>query len=231
MDSLRKRILYLGSAVENNLCCAIQALFNNETQLAQQVKATDNDIDSIEVNIEDQCLEVLALHQPVAGDLRFLVTVLKINIDLERIGDLAVKIADKALLIDRSQKKHKVSEMPDVQWTLKEMVESTLWMLNKCLDAFVREDADLAYKVILADDKVDRAKNVMRSFLEENVQKNSDKYAYLAMLLSVSRSLERIADHTTNICEDIIYMLQGKIVRHVIDNFDQPAIESIMKGK
>jgi phosphate transport system protein len=220
LEKVKKRILYLGTAVENNLHRAIRSLQNYDIELAQEVKKADLEIDKTEVGLEDQCLEVLALHQPVAGDLRFLVTVLKINSDLERIGDLASKIADKVLLIGRSgQQTARLPDLPKVHKELQKMVDSATWMLSNCLNAFAQEDADLAFNVILADDEVDRAKNMIRSLLEENVQKDLSKYAYLTMLLSVSRSLERIADHTTNICEDIIYMLQGKIVRHVIDNY------------
>lgn len=218
LEKVRKRILFLGTSVENNLQRAIRSLQNNDAELAHEVKKSDLEIDKTEVSLEDQCLEVLALHQPVAGDLRFLVTVLKINIDLERIGDLAAKIADKVLLLSFTQKKADIfRDYPLVIAKLNDMFNSTTWMLNKCLDAFAQEDADLAFKVILADDEVDKAKNMIRAILEETIQNEPQKNNYLGMLLSVSRSLERIADHATNICEDIIYMLEGKIVRHIID--------------
>ena len=219
LEKVKNRILYLGSAVENNLHKAIRALQNNDVELAHEVKKSDIEIDKTEVTLEDQCLEVLALHQPVAGDLRFLVTVLKINIDLERIGDLAVKIADKVLLLSFTQKIINIQkDHAVIHEKLHDMFNSTTWMLNKCLDAFAQEDANLAFRVILADDEVDQAKNMIRSLLEETIQNDPEKNVYLGMLLSVSRSLERIADHATNICEDIIYMLEGKIVRHIIDN-------------
>jgi len=219
LKKVKKRILFLGTAVENNLQKAIRALQNNDVNLAHEVKQSDLEIDKTEVSLEDQCLEVLALHQPVAGDLRFLVTVLKINIDLERIGDLAVKIADKVLLLSFSQKKiYSHKEHSFIFEKLNDMFNSTTWMLNRCLDAFSQENADLAFRVILKDDEVDEAKNMIRSLLEESIQNDPQKNSYLGMLLSVSRSLERIADHATNICEDIIYMLEGKIVRHIIDN-------------
>ena len=219
LEKVKNRILYLGSAVENNLHRAIRAMQNNDVELAHEVKKGDLEIDKTEVSLEDQCLEVLALHQPVAGDLRFLVTVLKINIDLERIGDLAVKIADKVLLLSFTQQRiTSQKDYVNVLEKLNDMFNSTTWMLNKCLDAFAQEDADLAFKVIVADDEVDKAKNLIRSLLEETIQNDPQKNFYLGTLLSVSRSLERIADHATNICEDIIYMLEGKIVRHIIDN-------------
>ena len=219
LDKVKNRVLYLGSTVENNLHRAIRAMKNNDVEIAHEVKKGDLEIDKTEVSLEDQCLEVLALHQPVAGDLRFLVTVLKINIDLERIGDLAVKIADKVLLLSFTQQRiTSQKDYANVLEKLNDMFNSTTWMLNKCLDAFAQEDVDLAFKVIVADDKVDKAKNLIRSLLEETIQNDPQKNFYLGTLLSVSRSLERIADHATNICEDIIYMLEGKIVRHIIDN-------------
>jgi phosphate transport system protein len=218
LEKVKKRILYLGTSVENNLHKAVRALKNHDVELAQEVKKSDLEIDKTEVSLEDRCLEVLALHQPVAGDLRFLVTVLKVNIDLERIGDLAVKIADKVILLSFTKKNINIHENHFIiNEKLNEMFQSTIWMFDKCLDAFSREDADLAFQVILADDKVDEAKNMIRSLLEETIQQDPKKNGYLGMLLSVSRSLERIADHATNICEDIIYMLEGKIVRHIID--------------
>jgi len=219
LDKVKKRILYLGTAVENNLHRAIRAIQNNDVELALEVKKGDLEIDKTEVSLEDQCLEVLALHQPVAGDLRFLVTVLKINIDLERIGDLAVKIADKVILLSFTRKKINIEkDHAIIHEKLHHMFSSTIWMLKKCLDAFAQEDASLAFKVILTDDEVDKAKNMIRSLLEQTIQSDPEKNVYLGMLLSVSRSLERIADHATNICEDIIYMLEGKIVRHIVDN-------------
>lgn len=222
LEKIKKRIIYLGTSVEGNLQKAIRALQGFDVELAHEVKKNDLEIDRTEVNIEDQCLEILALHQPVAGDLRFLVTVLKINIDLERIGDLAVKIADKVMLLSFPKKRSRIlGGHPLVQEKLNEMFNSTSWMLNKCLDAFAQENTGLAFKVILADDQVDESKNLIRSLLEETIQNDPQKHAYLGMLLSVSRCLERIADHATNICEDIIYMQEGKIIRHKID---QPEI-------
>ncbi len=219
LEKIKKRILFLGTSVEDNLLRAIRALQNHDVELAHEVKKSDLEIDQTEVSLEDRCLEVLALHQPVAGDLRFLVTVLKINIDLERIGDFAAKIADKVLLLAFPEKRINISNHYSlVNDKLNEMCNSTAWMLNKCLDAFAREDADLAFRVILADDKVDKAKNMIRTLLEETIQSDPQKNVSPGMLLSVSRSLERIADHATNISEDIIYMLEGKIVRHIIDN-------------
>jgi phosphate transport system protein len=221
LEKVKKKVLYLGTEVESNLHKALEALQDNNIELAHKVKNNDLEIDKTEVGLEDQCLEVLALHQPVAGDLRFLVTALKINIDLERIGDLAVKIADKVLLLSVSQERENIfAEDQVIHKNLNEMAATTTWMLSKSLDAFAQEDAELAFRVIFEDDEVDSAKNMIRSLLEKTMISLPKKNMYLGILLSVSRSLERIADHATNICEDIIYMLEGKIIRHIIDHRD-----------
>lgn len=214
IDKLKKRILYLGTEVEENVQRAVKSLIQRDKELASEVVEKDIEIDRIEIDVEEECLRVLALHQPVAGDLRFLVTVLKINNDLERIGDLAAKIADKVLLlskIDAVKASAKGIQIPDI---FEDMYEKTIWMLKKCLDAFVNEDSDLAYKVCLTDDEVDDAKRIIREQLEEIIQKDPSQQVYLAKVLGVARCLERIGDHCTNIAEDLIYMMQGKIIRH-----------------
>jgi len=185
--------------------------------LAQQVIATDkNEIDSIEITVEEECLRILALHQPVAGDLRFIITVLKINNDLERIGDLVAKIADKVVLLSEIAPVSFAANGMRIPEIFNSMFAKTVWMFQNTMDAFVNEDIDLAHKVCLTDDEVDMDKMSIRTQMEETIMRDPDQLVYLAKLISVSRSLERIADHCTNICEDIIYMAQGKIVRHHI---------------
>ena len=208
IGKLKKDVLHLGAYVEDNLQKAMKALLEQDEQLAREVQERDNEIDRTEINVEEHCLNVLALHQPVASDLRFVITVLKINNDLERIGDLAAKIADKVILLADLGG---VLEIP-VEFEL--MFERTMWMLKNSLDALVSEDADLAYKVCIADHEVNEAKRLIRSQLEVLIGQESQKAIQLVKLMGVSRSLERIADHATNIAEDVIYMLQGKIVRH-----------------
>jgi len=214
IDKLKKRMLYLGTEVEENVQRSVKSIMQHDTELATKVIKKDIDIDRLEIDVEEACLRILALYQPVAGDLRFLVTVLKINNDLERIGDLAAKISDKVLLlseIDAAKAPGNGIQIPEI---FQDMYEKTIWMLKSSLDAFVNEDADLAYKVCLTDDEVDEAKRIIREQLEEILQKDPTQHVYLAKVLSVARSLERIADHCTNICEDLIYMMQGKIIRH-----------------
>ncbi len=217
LDKLKERILLLGSMVEENVRNAIRAFLGNDLALAQQVKQRDDDIDDTEISVEEECLRILALHQPVASDLRFVVTVLKINNDLERIGDLAANIAKKLLFLRRENKIHDAVTVPE---ELHDMHEKTLRLLQYSLDAFVHEDADLAYKVLVLDDEVDEAKHIIRRKLEHIQQQDPSQHVYLSSVLSITRSLERIGDHATNIAEDVIYMLQGRIIRHDTDEIN-----------
>lgn len=216
-ETLKRHIVYLGTMVEENLQCAIKSLVEKNHELAAQVMQTDKcEIDTLEIDIEQECLRIMALHQPVACDLRFLVTVLKVNSDLERIGDLGAKIADKVLLLYKADPAYFLSDSMQLPELLTGMFEKTVWMFNQAMEAFVSEDTDLAYKVCLADDEVDQAKRAIYLDLEESIMKDPARQVYLAKLLSVARSTERIADHCTNICEDIIYMAQGRIIRHTL---------------
>ena len=217
IEKLKNQIVYLGTAVQENMQKSVKALWGKNPEMARQVIDRDKgEIDSFEINVEEECLRLLALHQPVAGDLRFIVTVLKINNDLERIGDLAAKIADKVLLLYAVDPVRFASDTMQIPEMFNAMFEKTVWMFHNTMDAFVNEDTDLAYKVCLEDDEVDRAKGEIRTQMEEIILHDPTQHVYLAKLISVARSLERIADHCTNICEDIIYMAQGRIVRHHI---------------
>ncbi len=216
IETLKGHIVYLSTVVEENMLCAIKALVEKNPDLAYQVMQTDKcEIDHIEIDVEQECLRIMALHQPVASDLRFLVTVLKINSDLERIGDLVAKIADKVLLLFKADPAQFLSESMQLPDMFHGMFDKTVWMFRQTMEAFVNEDTDLAYKVCLADDEVDQAKRAIYRELEESIMNDPAQHVYLAKLLSVARSTERIADHCTNICEDIIYMQQGRIVRHI----------------
>ena len=221
LEKLRTRILQLGSEVEKNLFRTEEALLHWDETMAREITASDEDIDRIEISVEEKCLQILAQHQPVASDLRFVVTVLKINIDLERIGDLAVKIADRVIMLARKNI-HEFKADDSVQFPeqFAHMFAETKKMVKMSLDSFVNEDADLAYKVCLWDDEVDAAKSVIREQIEEILRQNPEQHKHLAMLLSVSRSLERIADHATHIAENVLYMLQGRIVRHEMDDLE-----------
>jgi len=216
IETLKGHIVYLSTVVEENMQCAIKALVEKNPDLAYQVMQTDKcEIDHIEIDVEQECLRIMALHQPVASDLRFLVTVLKVNSDLERIGDLVAKIADKVLLLYNADPAQFLSDSMQIPDMFNGMFDKTVWMFRQTMEAFVNEDTDLAYKVCLADDEVDQAKRAIYRELEESIMNDPAQQVYLAKLLSVARSTERIADHCTNICEDIIYMQQGRIVRHI----------------
>ncbi|MFH7327009.1 phosphate signaling complex protein PhoU [Desulfurivibrio sp. C05AmB] len=215
IEKIKNQTGELGTLIEENLQRAIKALLANDPVLAREVISFDREeIDRREIALEEECLRIMALYHPVAGDLRFLVTVLKVNGDLERIGDLAAKIADKVLLISQIDTEVYDTAGMMLPARFQAMQEKTVTMLRQTLEAFHHEDTDLAYKVCLTDDEVDRDKRAIRAELEETIAQNPAQHIYLAKLIGVARSLERIADHCTNICEDVIYMAQGKIVRH-----------------
>ncbi len=216
-EKLKNQLVYLGTAVQENLQKAVKSLWEKNPEMARQViKQDKNEIDTFEINVEEECLRLLALHQPVAGDLRFIVTVLKINNDLERIGDLAAKIADKVLLLHDIDPVRFASEGMQIPEMFNSMFAKTICMFQNTMEAFINEDTNLAYKVCLMDNDVDRDKACIRAEMEEIIMHDPAQQVYLAKLISVARSMERIADHCTNICEDIIYMAQGRIVRHHI---------------
>jgi phosphate transport system protein len=212
MELLKKRILALSATVEDNVYKAVQALTERNSALAEEIIRTDQDIDQTEVTIEEECLKVLALHQPVAADLRFIIAILKINNDLERMGDLAVNIAERAMFLA-------TREAPGIPLDLPLMAERTKAMMKKSLDALINQDAKLAYEVLEADDEVDAMNREMYRKIQEGIRMKPDKLESLIHLLSCSRHLERIADHATNIAEDVIYMIDGVIVRHRAEDY------------
>jgi len=207
IEKLKKRILHFSALVEESVQKSVTALETRDPQLAQRVVDSDPDIDAMEVETEEECLKILALYQPVAFDLRFIVAVLKINNDLERIGDLAVNIAESAAV---------VSDRPrvDIGFDFSAMAAKAKEMLRGSLDSLVQEDADLARRVRAADDVVDDMHRRMYQRVAEALRRDPDQAETLQRLTSISRQLERIADHATNIAEDVIYMLKGEIVRH-----------------
>ncbi len=207
IERLKKRLLSLGALVEESVHRAVLSVQERDARLATQIIKSDAEIDRAEVELEEECLKVLALHQPVASDLRFVVAVLKINNDLERIGDLATNIASRAFYLS-SQAPTKI---PFDFFAMSEKVEL---MLKTALDSLVKGDRALAYQVLAADDEVDAINREMYTRVERGIRQSPDELERLIHMLGVSRALERIADHTTNVAEDIIYMQEGQIVRH-----------------
>ncbi|MFO8007486.1 MAG: phosphate signaling complex protein PhoU [Candidatus Brocadiia bacterium] len=216
LDRLKKRILSLGALAEQNVRTAVLALERRDADRAEQVIAADPEIDQAEVETEEECLKVLALHQPVAIDLRFIVAVLKINNDLERIGDLAVNIAERALYLA-------THEARTFTFDFQGMADKTQQMLKKSLDALVNMDAAAAREVCRADDEVDAYNRDMYIQVQEAIREDVGQLRGLIHLLSASRHLERIADHTTNIAEDVIYMVEGEIIRHRAEDYREEA--------
>jgi phosphate transport system protein len=197
----------LGAMVEERVQMAIKAIDTNDADLAQEIIKKDYEIDEIEVEVEEECLKVLALHQPMAIDLRFIVAVIKINAELERIGDQAVNIAER---VDVTAKR----EQLDFYFDYSSMGEKAQAMLKMSLDALINLDYDLAVKVVLMDDEVDKIKNEAYDKIKKAMGKNPDKIGYLINLLLISRHLERLADHSTNIAEEVVYLVEGEIIRH-----------------
>ena len=207
IEELQNQLLDLGAQVEESVHDAVRALVDRNADLAREVVQKDEAIDDMEVAIEEECLKILALHQPVAVDLRSLIAALKINNDLERIGDLAVNIAERAEFL--------AGEKPvDTNFDFAGMAEKAQWMLKTSLKAYVKVDTKLAHRVREADDEVDAMNREMYEKVEAGIRRSIDDVGSLIHLLSASRHLERIADLATNIAEDIIYMDEGEIVRH-----------------
>lgn len=207
IEKLKKKILHLSAMVEESLTLAVKAVTERDPILAGQVIDVDNDIDNIEVDVEEECLKILALHQPVAIDLRFIVAALKINNDLERIGDLAGNIAKRTT--DLAQ-----WDSHDVPYDLPDMLKQVVLMVKTCTDSLVKMDPDLAQEVCSMDDRVDELYRLSFKAVQEQIRKKPEMVEYYIYLLSISRNLERIADHSTNIAEDVIYMVSGEIIRH-----------------
>ena len=207
VENLKREILALGGLVEESVFKAVRSVLDNNSELAREVVRRDDEIDEQEVDIEEDCLKILALHQPVAVDLRFIVSVLKINSDLERIGDLSGNIAQRALLL---------ADEPDFPRPaiLATMAERARGMLRDSLDALVRWDSDLAYRVLSSDDDVDAMNRQVYDSIRAALESGSRNVAAHIHMLTVSRATERIADHATNIAEDVMYLIQGTIVRH-----------------
>jgi phosphate transport system protein len=207
IDKLKKQIVLLAGTVEKRVADAVKSIDQRDAQLAQQIKDSDQIIDQTEIEVEEECLKTLALYQPVAMDLRFIVAVLKINSDLERIGDEAVNIAGRSLNINAYPR-------IEINFDLKTLARNVMAMLKRSLDALVNMDAALAHSVIDSDDEIDETVRVLFQQVKNEIRRQPEKIDYIIEYMRINRHLERIADHATNIAEDIVYMIEGKIVRH-----------------
>jgi phosphate transport system protein len=207
IDRLKRKMLTLGAVVEENLRLAFHAIETRDVAEARRVIATDLVIDENEVDVEEECLKILALYQPVAGDLRFLIAVIKIDNELERIGDLGVNIAERAISL--------ADEYPiAIPTGLAVMADRTRHILEKALDSLVRQDAPAARLVLAADDEIDEMYVTLIEQLKDVIRADPEHLDAIVLLFSVARYLERLADHATNIAEDVLYMVEGEILRH-----------------
>ncbi len=209
MEFVKGQILRLGALVEEQLFYAIKAVEELDDGLAQTVIVRDDRIDHMEVEIEEECLKVMALHQPVAIDLRLLVAVLKINSDLERVGDMAVNIAETVQFLKANQEDGRNA------FEFHDMAEKVRTLFRRSLDSLVNLDEFIANEVCNGDDDVDALHRQMYSLVEEKIQANPARVGVYLRYLLISRNLERVGDHATNIAEDVLYMAKGRIVRHI----------------
>ncbi len=211
LDVLKKEILKIGSLVEEAINNAIRALRNRDAAIAQSVIDKEYLIDEKEVDIEEECLKMLALHQPVATDLRFIVVILKVNNDLERMGDFATNIAQRAIFLSGQD------PLLDLLEFIEELPNLVQEMVRDTLDALVKMDVALARKVMKADDAVDDINRQMYLKVNEAIKKDPMVSERAISLLSTSHYLERIGDLSTNIAEDVVFMVEGNVVRHDSD--------------
>ena len=212
LSQLRSSVLEMGGLVEDQIAHAVRALTTRDPVLAHTTIDRDHMVNRYDVEIDDLCLKLLALHQPAARDLRLITTALKITTDLERIGDLAAHIAERALELD--------AEAP-VEPTAESMIDLPLManlartMLHRALDAFVRNDAELALDVCRSDDAIDKLHGQLFRALLAFMAKDPATIARMMRLLFVSKNLERVGDHATNIAEMVIFLVKGQSIRHM----------------
>ena len=208
LDTIKKMILFLGALVEQRVHLIKQAIEERDVDLAKEIVHLDHEIDEMEVEVEEACLKIIALHQPVAADLRFLVAVIKINNDLERIGDQVVNIAQRVVRIAKRS-------VAPYHFDYSVMADKAEAMLRMSLDSLVNQDLDQAIKVLHLDDEVDNIKDQAYDRIKQAMADGlTEDIGYMINLLLISRHLERLADHATNIAEEVVYMIEGEIVRH-----------------
>lgn len=208
LEELRADILKMAVMAQEAIYKSTEALKNRDKFMAQALIDADDKIDELELLIDEKCIDLIARHQPMAKDLRFLATGMKLNAELERIADLAVDIAQRVLeLVDKPLLKPLI-DIPK----LSEIAQN---MVRDCIDAFVKKDITLAKKVVLSDSQADKLRNlVQEELINDYMIKDSKTISRAVPLLLIARHLERICDHATNIAEDVVYMVEGKVVKH-----------------
>lgn len=207
LTSLREQVLFMGACVEELLTGAVEAFLERDTDRARTVASLDRQVDQLELDIDDACLQVIARRQPVASDLRFVTTALKVVTDLERIGDLATNICQRVIELGSAVP-------PAGRETIVKMADTTRSMLREALDAFVAGDAVRAQAVIERDSRVDKLYADLFPILIERMMAQPEIVDQAMRVLSIARHLERIADHATNLAEMVVFMVKGEDVRH-----------------
>jgi phosphate transport system protein len=209
LEALKQTLLAMGGLVEDQIRRVMAALLERDSAVAQEVIDRDRQVNAYDVEVDEKCVELLALHQPTAGDLRFITTAMKIVTDLERIGDQAVNIAQRALELNREPQLKPYIDLP-------RMAERSQRMVKESLDAFVARDTELARQVCAADSEVDALKEQIFRELLTFMMEDARTIPRAIRLILISRFLERVADHATNIAEMVIYMVESKMVRHTL---------------
>ncbi|MCM8800267.1 MAG: phosphate signaling complex protein PhoU [Candidatus Omnitrophica bacterium] len=215
LKQLHKKLKNMAQLVEESILRSIDSLKNRDKKLADKVIDEDRIIDELEIDIDESCLELIALRQPVAYDLRFIATVMKITVDLERIADLAVDIAQRVLeLVDKPLLKPLI-DIPKLSQLAQDMVKSAI-------DSFIDQDTELAKKVCLSDQEADRLRDLVQDeLINDYMSKDPQTVSRAIPLLLIARHLERICDHATNIAEDVIYMVKAKVVKHHLEKLKE----------
>jgi phosphate transport system protein len=207
LDNLQRDLLALAGLVEDSIHKAIRALQQRDVELAQEIIDGDNQIDNEENHIDEECLKILALHQPVASDLRRIIAAMMINTDLERMGDLAEEIAERAIHLAKPP-------LVPIPRKLQKMTDLTTMMVRQSLDSFVNLNTTQARTVMRMDDEVDRYNVEIIDEIMQAMKSSPEMIDPGISLFSATRHLERIADHATNIAEDVVYLVEGEMVRH-----------------
>jgi len=209
LEALKQTLLAMGGLVEDQIRRVMRALLERDDALAQEVIDRDQQVNAYDVEVDETCVSLLALHQPTAGDLRFITTAMKIVTDLERIGDQAVNIAQRVLELNREPQLKPYIDLP-------RMAEKAQHMVKESLDAFVARDTELARKVCAADADVDALKEQLFRELLTFMMEDPKTIPRAIRLILISRFMERVADHATNIAEMVIYLVDAKMVRHTL---------------
>ena len=209
LETLKQTLLAMGGLVEDQIRRVMRALVERDSDLAQEVIERDREVNTYDVEVDEKCVELLALHQPTAGDLRFITTAMKIVTDLERIGDQAVNIAQRVVELNREPQLKPYIDLP-------RMADKAQRMVKESLDAFVARDTELARQVCAEDDAVDAFKEQIFRELLTFMMEDPKTIPRAIRLILISRFLERVADHATNIAEMVIYMVESKMVRHTL---------------